>query len=128
MAYNDFFGEIDNCLGVSPIGVMRHTVAGAGDPVVIYAVGAIPVSVTFVDALVHCTATQGGGTFTIETAIGGAGAAAMTDAIVCAVIDVPTRAALMVAAQAVVGPADAVQVNKAAANNEGLVYLMFHLT
>ena len=128
MAYNDFFGLIDNCLGVSPMGVMKHTVAGAGDPVIIYAVGAIPVSVTFFDAAVLCTATVGGGTFTVETSIAPAGYVALTDAMVCAVVDVPVRAATIVPGQAVVGPADGVEINKAAAGNEGIVFLWFYLT
>jgi len=128
MAYNDFFGDINNCLGVAPMGVMKHTVAGAGDPVVIYAVGAIQVSVTFFDALVIPTATVGGGAFTVETNIAGGGYNPLSDAITCATIGVPDRAATWAAAQAVVGPADAVQINKAAAANEGIVYLSFFLT
>lgn len=128
MAYNDFFGLIDNTFGVAPTGVIKHTVAGAGDPVIIFAVGAIQVSITLFDVLVLPTATIGGGTFTIETSIAPAGYVALTDAMVCAVVDVPARATTWDAAQAVVGPADAIEVNKAAANNEGIVFLSFFLT
>lgn len=128
MAYNDLFGLIDNCLGVAPTGIIRCTVPGAGDPVIIRAVGTIPVSITIFDVMVIPTATVGVGTFTIETSIAPAGYVALTNAMVCAVVNVPARAATLAAAQAVVGPADGIEVNKNAAADEGIVFLMFFLT
>ena len=128
MAYNDLFVGIDNALGVSPMGVMKTTVAGAGDPVIIHAVGTIQVSITVFDVHCVCTATVGCGTFQIETDLAAIGYAAFSDVMVMAVVEVPARATTLVAAQGVLGPADAVRVDKNGATNAGIVYLMFYLT
>jgi hypothetical protein len=131
MAYNDFFGDIDNCLGVAPVGVLRNTVAAGVDPVVVYAVGAIQVSITIFDALVIPTAAVALGTFTVETNLAAAGWVALTDAMVCAVVGVSVRPILMTTtgtAQNVIGPADSLRVNKNAAADAGILHLFFHLT
>ena len=125
MAYNDFFGDINNCLGVSPTGVLKHTV-GAGDPVIIYAVGTIQVSITLFDALCLPTATAAT-TFEVETAIAPAGYVALTDAMNVGVQNVPARAATWDTAQQVVGPADAIQIDKGVGNNTAIVFLSFFL-
>ena len=132
MAYSDFFGDINNCLAVAPAGIIRVQVpAGAGtDPYVMFAVGAIQVSITIFDVYVIPTAASGGGTITVETDIG-AGYVAMTNAMVCAVIGTVARATTLVhtaTAQTVVGPANAMQANKNAVGDAGLVHLLFHLT
>lgn len=130
MAYNDLFGDINNCLGVAPTGVIRRLApAGAGsDPVVLFAVGAIPVSITIFDVYVIPTAASGGGTIAIETNIAGAGYLAMTNAMVCAVAGTVARTALVFGGRNVVGPADAIQANKNADADAGLVHMMFYLT
>jgi len=128
MAYDDLFDEINNCFGVAPFGVMRHTVAAEAGPSVIRAVGAIEVSVTIYDVVMICTAATGAETMTVQTAIGGAGAANLTSVIAQNNANDVGRTATIVAAQAVVGPADAVQVVHSAATVGGLVHLLFFLT
>jgi len=132
MAYNDFFGEIDHCLGVSSMAVIRTTVLTGGvNPVALFAVGAIEVSITLFDAFIIPTTTVGGGTALVNTDIGGGGAAALTNAMACATAGTVARSTLMVVAQRVVGPADAIEVVRA---NDGPggdgcnLHLLCHLT
>lgn len=127
MAYNDFFGDINNCLGVAPTGVIRVQAAAGADPNVLFAVGTVQVAITLFDVYIIPTAASGGGTLTVETNIAAAGYIALTDAMVCAVIGTIARTILMTTAQRVVGPADAIQANKNAAADAGLVHLLFHL-
>jgi len=131
MAYNDFFGEIDRCLGVAPVGVIRVLAAAGATPNPLFAIGGIQVSITIFDVMVIPTAASGGGTLTVETDIAGAGVVALTNAMACAVIGTVARTALIdhtTTGQDVVGPLDAVQATKNAAADEGLVHLIFHLT
>ena len=128
MAYNDFFDEIDNVMGVSSFGVIRVNAITGADPNVLFAVGTIQVSITIFDVLIRCLFTDGGGTLAIETNIAAAGYVALTNAMACAADTTIARQIQMTAAQAVVGPADAIQANKAAGTNVGLVHLLFYLT
>jgi len=128
MAYDDLFDEINNCFGVSPFGVMRHTAAIGAGPTVLRAVGAVEVSVTFYDVVIHCLGSAGADTMTIQTNIAGGGYANMSSAIVLAAATGVGRNATIVAAQAAVGPADAVQAVHSAATVGGIVHLLFFLT
>lgn len=128
MAYNNFFDEIDNCMGVSSFCVIRHTVPAEAGPTIIRAVGTIQVSITIYDVLMICTAAAGAETMTVQTAIGGGGAANLSSAIAQGAVGVIGRTATIVAAQAVVGPADAVQVVHSAATTGGVVHLLAYLT
>jgi len=129
MAYNDFFADINNCLGASPMGVMKHTIPGAGaGPIIIYAVGAIQVSVTFFDAMVLAASAVGGDTLQVATSIAPAGYVAMTNAMPATPVNTPSRATTIDPAQSVVGPADGVEIIKAAATSAGIVFLSFFLT
>jgi len=132
MAYNDFFRDINNCLGVSPVGLIRRTIlTGDVNPVAIYAVAAMQVEVTIIDAYIIPTTAVGGGTVTINTDVG-AGMVALTDAMVCAAAGTVARAALIEQAgtQNIIGPADAVEAVRA---NDGpggdgcFLHLLFHL-
>ena len=128
MAYNDFFGLIDNTLQAASFGVFRAAVAAAAGPTVIRAVGTVQVSITIYDVIMVCTAATGAETMTIQTAIAPGAAANLTDAIAQNAANDIGRAGSIVAAQAVVGPADAVQVVHSAATVGGLVHLLFYLT
>ena len=128
MAYNDFFDEINNCLGVAPTGVIRRTVAVEAGPSVLYAAGAVQVSITIFDVMMLCTAATGAETMTVQTAIAPGAAANLTGAIAQNAAGNIGRTANIVAAQAVVGPADAIQVVHSAATVGGIVSLMFYLT
>lgn len=128
MAYGDLFVDINNCLGVASFGVIRSTVPVEAGPTVLYAAGAIPVSITIFDVMMLCTAATGAETMTVQTAIAPAGAANLTSAIAQNAAADIGRTATIVAAQAVVGPADAIQVVHSAATVGGIVSLMFFLT
>jgi hypothetical protein len=129
MAYNDFFGGIDNTMRNASVGVIRRNVIAAAGPTVLYAVGAMQVSITIYDVQIISTAAPAmANTMTIQTAIGGAGAANMSSAIVLAAVGDLGRTATIVAAQAAVGPADTIQCVHAAADVAGIVHLLFFLT
>jgi len=134
MAYDDLFGTIDNCLGVSSYGVIQYTIlTNDTNPVAIRAVGGVEVSITIFDVWLIPTTTVGGGTVTINTDIAGGGAAALTDAIAAAVANTVGRAADIdqQTPQNVVGPADtieAVRANDGPGGDGAIVYIMFYLT
>ena len=129
MAYNDFFGLIDNCPRNASVGVIRRVVPAGAGPTVLYALGAMQVSITIYDIQIISTAAPAGAnTMTIQTAIAGAGAANLSSAIVLAAVGDLGRTATIVAAQAAVGPADALQCVHAAADVAGIVHLLFYLT
>ena len=128
MAYNDFFGLIDNTLQAASFGVLRATVPAEVGPTVIRAAGAIQVSITIYEVIMVCTAATGAETMTVQTAVAPGGAANLTDAIAQNAANDIGRAASIAAAQAVVGPADAIQVVHSAATVGGLVHILFYLT
>ena len=128
MAYSDFFDEINNCLAVAPFGVIRRTVAAEAGPTVLYIAGAMQVSITIFDVMMICTAATGAETMTVQTAIAPGAAANLTSAIAQNAANDIGRTATIVAAQAVVGPADAIQVVHSAATVGGIVHILFFLT
>ena len=132
MAYTDLFDEINNCLGVSPTGVIRVQAVTGANPNILFAIGTIQVSITIFDVMVQCLFTQGGGTLTVETDIGGLGNLPLTNAMACATDTNVARTTLIdltaIAPQDVVGPADTIEAAKNAATNVGMVHLVFFLT
>ena len=127
MAYDDLFGDINNCMAVAPAGVIRLNAAAGTNPNVLLAVGAQQVAITIFDAYIIPTATVALGTVTVETDIAGAGDVALTDAMVCAVTGTVAHATTLDPAQATIGPADALQANKNAAADAALLHLLFFL-
>ena len=128
MAYTDFFDEINNCMGVSSMGVIRRQAVTGVTPNILYAIGGVQVSITIFDVLIRCTFTDGGGTLTLETDIAGAGNLALSSAMACAADTTIARTATIVAAQSVVGPADTIECAKNANTNVALVHILFYLT
>ena len=128
MAYDDLFDEIDNCLGAAPVGKIGITVGVGASPIAMYALGGMPASITIIDVEVISLATNGLATIQVDTDIGGGGMAALTDAIAATPVNTLTRAGTIDPAQAVFGPADAMQATKNGANDTGLVLLTFYLS
>lgn len=73
---------------------------------------------TLVDAWVVCTATNGSGTLTLRRV-----ATALTSAIVCAVVNVPSRTALVLTTGSTIVQGEALNVISAGAADRGILYI-----